>query len=320
MALADMQQRNVTAAEAAAAHAEDPLTATFLEPTESKAQCADNYAAGYAPVNPALTKARQFIAGIRGAIFGDFTGAVQRSLKSLFVEPNGGTPHSETPGTVLIFGTGANNVVAFRLVTGRLRVGGDIISDLGNVVVQMGSVFTNAGNFQTQSGNFVSDSSSSYVNMGTTGERSFLTSRLVRFVGTTTLTTGSNPPQGTVIKNELRAINTPKCEAYIKIVAGVVTGYPGYGIGNVEIDTVLPYMINITFAANFVNTDYTVRGGAVDMTGSTANPYEPVENISARAVNSCQVYLQNIKTPGPLIINSGVTISFSIEINGQQST
>lgn len=104
MAIGDMQQKNVVAADAAAAHAEPALTAVFLEPRDARIQCADNYASGASPVNPALTKLRQLVAGVRGAIFGDFAGAVQRTLKSLSVDGTGGAVSAAAAGDIAASG------------------------------------------------------------------------------------------------------------------------------------------------------------------------------------------------------------------------
>jgi hypothetical protein len=97
--MADTQQYNGSAAFPATA---DVATAsdTYLMPMDAKKITADASGAGKSPVNLALKKAKDLTIGIRGGIFGDFAGAVQKTVKSLYCDGTGGATHTVAAGSI----------------------------------------------------------------------------------------------------------------------------------------------------------------------------------------------------------------------------
>jgi len=98
MSDSDLQQFTPTGADAETANGQNPLSAEFLLPVDGKKITADANTALKAPVNRALKKARQFIAGLRGATLGDVTGVNRRTFKSLEIDGTGGLVSSLLAG------------------------------------------------------------------------------------------------------------------------------------------------------------------------------------------------------------------------------
>lgn len=282
MALADVQQKNVTAADASAAHAEAPLTAQFLEPVDGRGMCADNFAVGKSPVNLALTKLRQLVAGLRGAVIGDFAGAVQKTIRSLSVSMSPGATHNETSGTMRISGNPAANVASLTIDRGTLRLA-DLDAEF--------AVGANPGGF------------------------GFLTSRRLFFRLIDNTAAGSNPPQGTPIPNEIRAVNVPKAFCCVRMSApNVIDSYDGCGISSVVI---LGGGFFFTFATEFADTNFSVlTGGYVPTASGFAFP---TENIGLRTTTAA--FLEFTSAVG-VAINAATTRidGFSIGFFGRQDT
>lgn len=299
MALPDVQQKNVTAAEAAAAHALDPLTGQFLEPVDGKGMCADNFSTGKSPVNLALTQLKRLGAGLRGALLGDFPGAVQKSVKSLYINLTGGTTHTQAPGTVRITGTGvrANDVL----------------------LVDVGTITTLDGNVKTNTGNLIGLDPESYVQLGlqASGERSFHTTRRIVFNGVTTGGTGSNPPQGTTgLANSLLAANIPKAYCCVRMSApSVVDSFEGFGVASV---TVASHVLVFTFASNFVDANFTLVCGTI-VTTSAGKIALPDDYLGYRTANSAGI---GFRTPVGVAINLDTEYIdyFQVAFFGKQTT
>lgn len=300
MALPDVQQKNVTAAEAAAAHALDPLTGQFLEPVDGKGMCADNFSTGKSPVNLALTQLKRLGAGLRGAILGDFAGAVQKSVKSLYINLTGGTTHTQAPGTVRITGTGvrANDVV----------------------LVDVGTITTLDGNVKTNTGNLIGLDPESYVQLGlqASGERSFHTTRRIVFDGVTTGGTGSNPPQGTTgLANSLLAANIPKAFCCVRMSApGVVDSFEGFGVASVEV--VGHFFFFFQLASSFSSTNFTILTGPI-VTTSAGKIALPDDYLGYRAANSAGI---RFRTPVGVAIDLDAEYIdyFQVAFFGKQTT
>lgn len=293
MALPDVQQKNVTAADAAAAHAEPALTAQFYEPVDGRGISADNFALGKSPVNLALTKLRQFIAGLRGAVIGDFAGAVQRTVRSLVASTTPGAVHTQPAGTIRATGTGNPSDDAIVVEVGSIYTNNGFIYALGGGV---------GGEFFVQAGDGINE----------TGQ---LHPRGVRFLYVTTGVDGANPPQGTPLPNELRALNIPKAYCCVRMSApNVIDSFDGCGISSVVI---LGGRFVFNFAAEFENVNYTVlTGGYVPTASGFAFP---TENIGLRTTTATFV---EFTTAAGVAINAATTKidGFSVGFFGRQGT
>ena len=73
----------------------------FLVPTDDKVITALSNIAGEAPVRRSLDRLKDYYLGIRGAIIGDFVGAVRKTLKSLEVDGTGGATSTAAAGTIV---------------------------------------------------------------------------------------------------------------------------------------------------------------------------------------------------------------------------
>lgn len=89
MALADQQAYAGTPSFPSTADVSAGVDVILL-PVDPKKVTADSNGGGESPANPAPRKLRNDVLGLRGGIFGDFVGAVRRTLKSLHVDGVGG--------------------------------------------------------------------------------------------------------------------------------------------------------------------------------------------------------------------------------------
>ena len=72
----------------------------YLTVTDGPIVSADSNAAGRAPVNLSIKRVKDLLLGLRGAIIGDFAGAVQKSLRGLVVDAQGGNTVTPPAGSI----------------------------------------------------------------------------------------------------------------------------------------------------------------------------------------------------------------------------
>jgi hypothetical protein len=275
----------------------------YLIPTDGPVICADSNNPDEAPVNSALKTEKDLYLGLRGAVVGDFAGAIRKTLKSLEVDGNGGVTSSLTPG----------------MIQAEL----DIVSTAGNVITSAGDLLAPLGsctvgqNVTATMGVF---SISGLVSSGPIlGQHTVLGLSMLTWFNTGTGSTDANPPQGTSIKNELRAINTPKCKTFIEMQApNVINSFDGCGIQSVVINSGNPRLIEITFKDAFDNLHFTVKSTGV-RAGPAANYMVPMERTDLRTVSKCFMEVLNYNS-GSSIDFSTTALNFSVEIDGQQTT
>lgn len=112
MADADLTQYNRTAVAAEAANAADALTSQLLVITDNKLITGELNGANQAPVNRALKRLGDMIAGVRGALLGNVVGINRRTLRSLDVDASGGAVSSIPDGTIRASGSHASSATA----------------------------------------------------------------------------------------------------------------------------------------------------------------------------------------------------------------
>jgi hypothetical protein len=76
----------------------------YLIPTDGPLVTADSNNPNQAPINVVTKTIRDWLVGLRGAIVGDFTGAVRKTLKSLEVDGAGANTSTLVPGTARFSG------------------------------------------------------------------------------------------------------------------------------------------------------------------------------------------------------------------------
>lgn len=192
MSNSDLTQYNGAAAWVATANvgtASDP----YLVPTDFKQITAFLNAMNQAPVNVALSKAKDLIIGLRGATIGDFAGAVPRTFKSLEVDSTGGAVSGATDG--------------------------DIWASAGNLIAAVNSYADGAFLGQL----------ACVIGVYAAATLSRQTEAALQFEGTGTGANDSNPPLATSVKNQLRAKNATKCWGYVSIQSGTVNAVQGWG-------------------------------------------------------------------------------------------
>ena len=245
--------------------------------TDGPVVTADSNAAGFAPVNISIKRVKDLLLGLRGATIGDFAGAAIKTFRSVKVDGTGGAVSTAIAG----------DIQALRaIISGLVSAGGDVES---------------AG--QVLAGDFLASTYGS------------LQRALLRFVGTAT--TGSNPPQGTSIKNQLRAINIPKCSAFIKMTTpGTIDSFDGYGIQSATINGGDSRYIDLVFKDTFDNLNDTMRTSG---TATVAVSYYIAEYVAVRTTNSTQITAIDTAT-GAQLDFAAVAASFSVGFDGQQTT
>jgi hypothetical protein len=281
-----------------------PLTADvgtsadpYLIPTDGKIVTAESNLADEAPVNRSLERNKDLILGLRGATIGDFPGAARKSFKSLLVDGSGGLTAAIPAGTI--------------------QASGDITTTFGSLV--------------TVNGDVLAEKNTSVVRVGTSpDERSEHRIQKLAFLGTTTGTTGANPPQGTPLPNELRAINTPKAWAQVyMVVANVISGFPGCGVSGVTIvpasaDAVAagspPNGIRITLATAMASVDYKVVGMQtfIKRAGYVDFPVHVVEDLVQRTTSSFVLLFWTEGGGG--LDPAARPVNFSVDVSGRQDT
>lgn len=202
----------------------------FLVPSDAKKITAFGNAPGQAPVNPSIRRLHALLAGLRGAIIGDFAGAAIKTLKSLKVDGTGGAASTAAAGDI--------EAVNVRLpsITG-LFIGGQGFLD-------------------------------TLLTMGFSGaDRLLLSGTRLSWISTASGGSGANPPSTTATKNQLRALNTPK--AWVSFTTNGAAGTDcivsdGHGITGVTRNTTT---FTVTFASVFDSAEYAVLTGKTDLPG-----------------------------------------------------
>lgn len=111
MSDADLTQYNGTAAFPATADVGTNAD-MFLVPTDDKVITSLSNIAGEAPVRRSLDRVKDLLLGLRGAVIGDFLGAVRKTMKSLAVDGVGGNTSTTPAGSLTITGaTGTGTTV-----------------------------------------------------------------------------------------------------------------------------------------------------------------------------------------------------------------
>lgn len=267
----------------------------FLEPTDGPLVTANDNGLDRAPVNRALRRGKDLLLGLRGAIVGDFVGAVKKTVQGWRVARAGGVTHTTAGGVLTVEGPAGPGVA--------------IDAENGDIVASFGSLVGNV-NVTAESGALIAGSVA-------IPRYASLAARLLKFIGTQNGSLDANPPQGTIIANQLRAVNTPKCSAYIRMTApNTVADFDGYGIASAVRDPGNTGRIIITFAVPFDDAKYAFGAGPVSYIGGCAIP---TEVISTRAASSCSVILINSATSAPIDLTA-TAVSFSVSFDGRQTT
>lgn len=214
----------------------------YLLPIDGPVVTADSNAVGFAPVNRSLKRIREWSVGLRGAIVGDFAGAVQKTVKSFYADLTGGATHSRPAGSIFAY----NNLVA----------------ENGDVVASAGAVEATAG----------------VLRAGTAaGERSFVDKPALKFEGISTGAGGANPPSTTSLPNQYRAVNAPKYWFTFETDgAGNVTLLDGAGGA---ILTIAGGKIIASFPIFFDNTTYGVYGNGGSGGAAAAFYADPADKL-----------------------------------------
>lgn len=241
----------------------------YLLPTPGPIVTSDGNGTNQAPVNRSLKQIRDWIVGLRGAIVGDFAGAVQKTVRSWLVDGTGGATHTTPAGCLGAQGDGVHPTLeAFT---------GDIVADAGNLHAANGDVICDIGIIQALNGSVV-------VGDPTVPKYTQLTKGLLRFLGT--ITTVSNPPGTTAIPNQLRALNTPKAFASFTSDGNAMTTATviadSAGITSIVKDG---SKFTVTFATAFDSAGYCASSGGIS---NLNNAWYTVQNKTA---TTCEVWI-----------------------------
>lgn len=285
MADSDLTQYDGTPAWVATADvgtAADP----YFEPTDFKKITALDNGLNKAPVNRALSRAKDLLIGLRGAVFGDFTGAVQRTLKSLQVT-------GLTAGAISTANLGD---IETNWPNGAVRA-----SD-GNVY----AAFSLIGGLECL--------------IGGAGSFARLRNYKLDYEGTGTGTFDANPPLATVVKNQLRAKNIPKAYGWISLQAGAIAAYAGFGnwVPTLINSGAGSYPDRISVALNDAmdNVQYAVEIGVQIDNGS--NAFYGFILTDTVAANLFEMAFINVATG--VVLNLSQTFRVTFTIHGQQTT
>lgn len=219
----------------------------YLTPTDGKIITATSNAANQAPVNRSIYRIKDLLLGLRGALVGDFAGAVQKTVRSFFADGTGGNTHTVPAGTI--------------------QAQEDLISVNGDITCSNGQIFCDpvgAGTGLIKGG--IADFLL-FLRAGTAAtQQTILSPPRLRWLITGTGANDANPPLGTSLKNDLRAINVPKVAGFVDTNGGtpIVEGF-GFsvtvsnqtlsnGIGG----TFTIPVIKVTFTDAFDNANYQV--------------------------------------------------------------
>lgn len=268
--------------------AADPL----LVPTDGTYITADSNLTQEGPVNRSIKRLKDLYLGLRGAIMGDVPGVQSRSIRSLIVSTTPGVVHGNPPGTVQIGGNGVTANEVLVVSQGKVKVGNGDLQIFNDVKTDASLIVGKPGVTETQAAK----------------------SSGLKFTSVSTLVTGANPPQGTPLKNELRAINIPKVSGLIAFNAGTITVVPGsgYGLGGASVNTGTPFGLDVFFTDNFANTNYV-------MTWSCPDLLLVVESFSSRTVNKMILRLTDPAT-GANTNFTTYTGWLNIQVDGMQTT
>jgi hypothetical protein len=261
MSNTDLQQYNATPSFPSTANVNtnaDP----YLLPTDGPLVTADSNAVLQAPVNSSLKAMRDWVVGLRGAIIGDFAGAVQKTVRSWYANLTGGTTHTKAAGTITASGPAAPGV-AIEAETG------DIQATAGDILALTGKIRALVDYIQSVTNGFISGDLSIPAYAG-------LDRGILRFIGT--VSSGSNPARGTSLKNQLRAKNIPKGYMYVTFAGGAITRQEGAGAWTASIVNTGgadPYRIRFTLADAMDDAYYApvfnVEGGGSTWAGIEAD-------------------------------------------------
>lgn len=288
----DLQQYNGTQAFPATADVGTNAD-TFLLPTDGPIVTADSNGANMAPVNRGGKRIKDYILGLRAALLGDFAGAVQKTVKSLYADLTGGTTHTKTPGTVYASGPAGG-------------VGTAICAETGDVVASLG---------------FLKSSTGAYVGNGTEDGR--LLPVALRFIGTTNGAGGANPPRATPFKNQLRAKNIPKLWGRVAGSGGVFSIHEGFGGWTATLVDLSPatdpYRIRITIDAGSAmdNANYAPVFGIMGAAGSGRYHVHAVSDT----MTTTQFDIVLLILPTLVIANVTTDVfDVSFHVDGQQTS
>jgi hypothetical protein len=301
MANTDLQQRNETPYFAPTADV-NTNTDPYLVPTDGKIISAQNNGTNEAPILPVLLKIRGTLAGLRGALVGDFAGAVQKTVRSFYADDTGGNTHAKAAGTI----------VAKQQL--RAEIDG-IVAEAGDIVATTGKIRALGDYVQALVNGFIAGNTA-------TAEYSNLTAGILRFLGTTA--TNSNPARGTSLKNQLRAVNVLKYSGRIKIIGGVITVEEG--AGNWSASTVIlagktyDHRLRITLADAFANIDYSVTYG-MNINDNEGNVPIPITMEDTLAVGQFDICFFNAATNAVTQLYPQTTdLRVSFHVHGIQTT
>lgn len=268
----------------------------YLLPTDGPVVTADSNPLGYAPVNKGLKKMRDWVVGLRGALVGDFAGAVQKSVKSFYADLTGGATHTKPAGTITASGPAAPGV-AIEAETG------DIQATDGDILALTGKIRALVDYIQSVTNGFISGDLSIPAYAG-------LDRGILRFIGT--VSAGSNPAATTAMKNQLRALNIPK--AWVSFTTNGAVGTAcivsdGQGIASVVRTTTY---FTVTFAAAFDSAEYAVTYSLTDY------PQHWI-GVTNKLAGSCDVVV--FDTVGILDpVNIDTTKRVDLHFHGRQTT
>lgn len=320
---ADLAQYNRPAANAEAANAADALLSTLLVVRDGKGITADSNGAGSAPVNRSIKELADALAGVRCSLIGNCASVNSRTLKSLHVDGTGGVTSSASAGNAIVSGNitaQTGNITASTgdviATTGNVRAGSDVIATAN---LRGTSAFVAAITGVFSGGQAIIDS---VVRVGLS-DLAALTGPKLSFTATTTSSVGSNPPQGTSLKNRLAAKNIVKHWMRASGTGGSVSFQDGAGNWLASIVDAGAGAIPIRYRIRFT------MGDAMDSTGyavvCTWNGISSVPPIFSMVMTDTQsttvfdVTGYSITLPGFLPLNTS-TFDVSCLVMGQQTT
>lgn len=300
MANTDLQQRNETPYFAPTADV-NTNTDPYLVPTDGKIISAQNNGTDEAPILPVLLKIRGTLAGLRGAIIGDFAGAVMYTVKKLYADSVGGSS---------TFAPGQNDgdIYALNDIVARA---GDIKSIAGAATIQqtitslVGNIAANVGDMIATLGNIKALAVGAKVQVGPdANQRLEHLSPYLRWVDTSTGGGDANPPGATALPNQLRALNVPKAFASITTnMGGAVVINASASIASVTVDA---SKFTITFATAFNSANWSVATNVVE---------DRIHNVTIRnkTATTCEVWVYDSAgyvNPGLIQTPSSVDLVF----------
>lgn len=279
---------------------------TFLIPLDTKIITADDNGTDSSPVNKSLQRIKGYYLGLRAAVLGDFAGAVRKTVKSVEADGTGGNTSTLPVGSILATGD-------ITSTTGTIQALGNVLALIGNMIASTGKIEASAG--ALYSGPSAGPKNAEFWNAW------------VKFIGTGTTSLDANPPQGTSIKNQMRATNIPKCSAFVKMdVLNVIASFKGYGIASVSVAATSGAVQAaggpaFGYLIQFVDAFDNAFGYTVELTHcartvgiAVAAGLDMAEDFDQRATTQTVVFFSGGANP------SLAPLSFSISITGQQTT